>query len=146
MNIPVRQEDIDAATPRNSGHCMVALAIFAATGAKAQHISVDISAIRYSDPVSDERYIWHTPESVRQALIRFDQGLPLKPFSFRLGRPIQVIPRWLGGQKRAPRPSRSAKTKMQGSFVQKRGGQAPPNAGLSNRGRRRIYGAKLLTI
>jgi hypothetical protein len=81
--IQVTQQHIDTATPKNSGHCMIADALKAAFP-DAQSVAVDVQTIRWTDPAKSQRYIYLTPRSAQVALVRWDQGIVIEPFSFKL--------------------------------------------------------------
>lgn len=82
--IRVLQEHIDAATPKDSACCMIALAI--REQLKATRVSVDLRLIRYTLPDKELRYEAHTPDHAADYLLAFDYGdaAYLKPFEFRL--------------------------------------------------------------
>ena len=90
IDVEVTQEHIDTAIPSDSAHCMIADAIRAAVP-QAKKIAVDLQAIRFTDPEKGQRYVYFTPTIGQDALIAFDEGTPIKPFSFTLRSPIQVI-------------------------------------------------------
>jgi hypothetical protein len=48
------------------------------------HTAVDLQSIRMTDLAKGLRYIYLTPRMVQQALVAFDQGLRMRPFSFKL--------------------------------------------------------------
>lgn len=84
LTIPVEQKTIDSAQIANSNHCMIADAI-KLKAPHATHVAVDIQTIRFTDPARKLRYVYLTPRSVQEAIIRFDHGEKMKPFKFRLG-------------------------------------------------------------
>lgn len=90
ITIEVTQEDIDKATPKNSGHCIYANSLMRKYS-WAKRVSVDLATIRVSHPDKGLRYIWPTPRIGQIPLLDFDQGIPVKPFSFRLGRAAQIM-------------------------------------------------------
>ena len=64
-----------------------------AQAVKAAHpgvrrVSVDLQAIQFSDWERGLRFTYLTPRVVQVALLRMDQGEPVKPFAFSLGEPI----------------------------------------------------------
>ena len=80
----VTRELIDTAERGSSSHCMIADAIkLARPDVKA--ITVDLQAIRFSDPAKQRRYIYLTPRPAQIALINFDQGNHTEPFKFKIG-------------------------------------------------------------
>jgi hypothetical protein len=71
----------------------------------AQSVSVDLSTIRWTDPVRELRYIYLTPRRAQIALIDFDAGRVPKPFDVQLAGAAQVVrAMWhrTGGQRHAP--------------------------------------------
>jgi hypothetical protein len=86
--IHVTPEQIERATQRDSRHCMIAEAI-RQQYPDARKILVDLQTIRWSDDKRGKRYVFLTPERAAQALVAFDHGDELEPFSFAM-RPMQV--------------------------------------------------------
>lgn len=86
----ITQHIIDAAVPKDSGHCMVADALKAALP-EATSISVDLQTIRFSDPARGLRYIYLTPPDAQEALIMFDEGHKPSPFRCQVARAIQIV-------------------------------------------------------
>src|SRR5215472_5262411 len=79
----VTEELITTAIRGNSGWCMASEAVkIAAPWAK--NISSDLQTIRITDPRRGLRYVYLTPRITQTALILFDQGSALQPFSFTL--------------------------------------------------------------
>lgn len=85
--INVTQEDIDGATRGSSSHCMIAEAMKRGGG---KSVAVDIQTLRETDPAAKKRSVWLTPPVAQLALIAFDEGERMEPFSFTLSRPIQI--------------------------------------------------------
>jgi hypothetical protein len=54
-----------------------------------KQILVDLQTIRWTNPRTRKRYVALTPEAAGAALVAFDRGDPVEPFSFALD-PIQV--------------------------------------------------------
>jgi len=143
--IQVTQKHIDMATPRNSGHCMIADAVKAAFP-RAQSVAVDIQTIRWSDPAKRQRYVYLTPRSAQVALVRWDQGITTEPFSFKL-KGAQIIrvakPKAsTAGNTESPIPRRarlhsrhgeSSQTDHHASPPEVIGGRAPPRVSYNNR-------------
>lgn len=77
---------IERATQRDSRHCMIAEAI-QAENPHFKNISVDLSTIRWTNPRTRKRYIALTPEPAAAALVEFDQGRTVEPFTF----PVETI-------------------------------------------------------
>lgn len=83
--IDVQQNDIDTATPQNSGHCMIADAIKRQVP-EAHAVSVDLHTIRWTDKKKAIRYEYLTPRPAQIGLLQFDAGDPVEPFSFQIAR------------------------------------------------------------
>jgi hypothetical protein len=83
MKIEVTAENINQACKKDSRHCMIAEAI-ATQFPGVRNISVDMMNIRWSDPATGWRYIYMTPKPAQKALIHFDMGLDVQPFSFQV--------------------------------------------------------------
>jgi hypothetical protein len=88
VKIHVTPELIDRATYRDSRHCVVAEALQLARP-HFKNILVDLQTIRWTNLRTRKRYICLTPEIVGRALVDFDQGNLIHPFSVALD-PIQV--------------------------------------------------------
>lgn len=89
MRVTVSKEHIENGVEKNSQHCMIADAIKAACP-KAQYIMVDLQSIRFSDKSKKKRYVYMTPAIAQHNLIQFDQGNPVKPFTFSLTTPAKA--------------------------------------------------------
>lgn len=83
VTIEVTQEIVDASTRRDSSHCMIAEALQRAVP-KAQYISVDLATIRFTDMSAGRRYVYLTPRVAQEALLAFDQGEKIEPFTVRI--------------------------------------------------------------
>ena len=83
LYVPVTQEIIDSAVPRDSGYCMFAEAIKKCLPGITK-VAVDLQTIRFSDPDKRKRYCYLTPRICQVALVNFDQGTKPEPFIFRL--------------------------------------------------------------
>ncbi len=140
----VTAEIIKEAKKADSSYCMIAETIERARP-HAVAVTVDLQAIRYTDRKNGERYVWMTPPGAQKALIAFDQGEPVAPFTVSLRTPIQRVPIQKRGvssaSKKVTVPVKN--TNKRGEF-QIVGGQLPPVAVLSNRGRVRKFGLKQL--
>lgn len=97
MRIHISQELIDTAVRRDSRHCMIADGIKEAIPG-AQYILVDLQSIRYSMPGEQKRYLHLTPLKAQRALIEFDRGKKVKPFSFTLPPVFSSRPTGWAGQ------------------------------------------------
>lgn len=162
--LDVTPEIITNAVQRDSSHCVIADALKAAVPA-ARAITVDLQTIRFTDPASERRYVYFTPQGAQVVLVKFDQGIKPEPFLLKLGRPCQIaragtghpgrrkgsssttVKKAAGGQPK-PLPEGDAKkvtnVRRDGTPVVL-GGKLPPTAALSStRGRRRTFGLKSL--
>ncbi len=83
FQVTVDQDMIEAAKQRDSSHCMIAEAIKAAYP-EASMVAVDLQTIRFSDPKKGLRFTYLTPRQAQVALVQFDQGTDVTPFSVRL--------------------------------------------------------------
>lgn len=91
LKIQVTQAIIDRAEAKDSNHCMIADAIKAARP-DVKAVSVDMSTIRFTDPVKRQRYVYLTPPRAQLALVLFDQGEHAEPFEIQMRMPVQVVP------------------------------------------------------
>lgn len=153
IELNVTQEIINAAIPRDSGHCMFADAVRAALPF-ATGVSVDLQTIRYSDPATRKRYVYLTPGVAQSMLVAFDQGEreKIRPTRLRLSRPAQIV-HMRPSRSRAnrhdepahPRTRTIAPAEPNGAAPVVIGGDYPPTAALSStRGRRRTFGLRSL--
>ncbi len=86
--INVTQENIEESTRENSAKCMVASALKGnIAGCKKTH--VDMQTMRFTD-VHGIRRTYLTPAAVQAALVRYDAGDPVEPFSFNLPSAIHL--------------------------------------------------------
>lgn len=83
MKINVAKENIDRACAKNSHCCMIADAVRDRVK-WATFIEVDVQSIRFNDRKNGIRYIYLTPTEAQKAIVLFDQGIKVKPFSFHL--------------------------------------------------------------
>jgi hypothetical protein len=92
ISLQVEQHKIDNAQRKNSHCCMIADALKDALP-EAKFISVDLQSIRFS--IDKIRYFYFTPTIAQHALLKFDQGIKLKPleFTMRSGTIKKVEPR-----------------------------------------------------
>lgn len=107
MKIEVTKANVTTAKRRDSHSCMIADAIHDAADVK--YVLVDVQTIRFSDMKKRKRYTYLTPPGAQQAIIRFDQGKSVTPFTFSLGTPVKtravqhVITGKIGPKKKARR-------------------------------------------
>lgn len=100
MRINVEKATIATSKRRDSGHCMIADSLKSQTGGK--YVLVDLQTIRYSDLKKGKRYFYLTPPTAQKALLAFDQGKQVRPFTFALGSPVKVrkvMRKWTGDPK-----------------------------------------------
>lgn len=92
IRLQVEQHHIDNAQRKNSHCCMIADALKEALP-EAKFISVDLQSIRFS--IDKVRYFYFTPTIAQHALLKFDQGIKLRPleFTMRSGITKKVEPR-----------------------------------------------------
>jgi hypothetical protein len=83
VTVVLTQEKIDQAVRRDSQHCWISETI-AETIPNTANVETDTATIRWTDPDKGLRYIYLTPQEVRNAIYRFDEGLPIQAFSFHL--------------------------------------------------------------
>jgi len=148
-SIFVSQENIDFAIKKDSSHCMFADAI-KDNITSAQRPEVDIQTIRWSDPEAGYRYVYLTPSSVQEAIVKWDRGEKIEPFTYKLkSKEAQMFPlSSLSEEQKADKREYNAKRKLvvgkangQGreEVVGIVGGTPPPRV---PGGRRRIFGIK----
>jgi hypothetical protein len=99
--VDVTEAIIERACQADSSHCMIAEAIKEQLP-DVQHVAVDLQTIRYTRTGTGRRYIVLTPPSAQLAIIEFDQGRAVPPFSVTL-KPAQIV--------KSNRSKRSASTK-----------------------------------
>lgn len=136
LTLEVTQEIIDAAVPRDSGHCVIADAVKAAYPT-AKRIAVDLQTIRFTDPKKGLRYTFLTPRIGQLTIIKFDQGVRPEPFTTRL-RNGQVT---IGGSAR----SQTKKPLTEGQLAQRRRASAASRAKLG-KARLRSGGPEASTV
>jgi hypothetical protein len=83
VTITLTEEIIKESTQRDSKNCMVAETI-AATVPNASNVVVDAATIRWSDLDKGLRYVYITPNVVRDSILRFDLGMDIEPYAFVL--------------------------------------------------------------
>lgn len=156
LRVSVEQHHIDDSAQRDSRRCMIASAL------KEQHphfqkIIVDLATIRWTNPRTKRRYVCLTPERAALALVEFDQGRKVDPFSFGMNY-VQVTPTRaatedagadqlvIAGTER-PKRVRRGRKRLRGDGVIV-GGEPVPTGHLSNvqvsRNDYRVFGRRLL--
>lgn len=78
--VTVTQEHIANGSKSDCGHCPVALALLEATG--ADRVFVGYGAINTHNGDKVTCFMW--PRSVTRFVDKFDEGRPVKPFTFKL--------------------------------------------------------------
>lgn len=91
MKISISLEQILMAVRKNSHRCMIAEAIKEAEP-HARRIVVDLQSIRWTDDQAGVRYSFFTPPIAQEALLAFDQGEEVEPFTFELRSPASIRP------------------------------------------------------
>lgn len=109
MKITITAEDILLAVRKNSHRCMIADAIKRDVSG-ANRVVVDLQSIRWTDEKEGIRYFFFTPPVAQEALLAFDQGLPVQPFEFELRKPAQVRPQGFDDRLRTSRERREEDT------------------------------------
>lgn len=104
-NVQVKKENVERSCQRNSHCCMVADAI-RDRFPWARHIDVDIQTIRFNNRKEGKRYIYLTPPEVAKAIILFDQGVKVSPFSFKLQQAFLKVKTMRARHKKAVKTSR----------------------------------------
>lgn len=152
INVSITAEMIERAKQRDSSHCMIAEGIRLAIP-EARNVSVDLATMRFTDRTKGRRYLYLTPSSAQQALINFDQGNEVQPFTMRLQRAAQVLQagtvRTVDGKLKRPSQKQNGVTKTgrtsKANVPTRLGGTPPPNGALATtRGRIRAFGLRQL--
>jgi len=105
IKISVPEEVIAQSVQQDSRLCMIANSIQGRLP-WATHISVDVQSIRFNHRESRQRYIYLTPPEAQKALVLFDQGVKVKPFSFLLREANLRVHAMRAKHKRATKRSR----------------------------------------
>ena len=147
LPVDVTLEIIMTAVPANSGHCMISDAIKAAAlkkGWRTSKVMTDLQTVRFTDLEKGIRYICFTPFVAQKALLDFDAGLEVKPFSFRL-KPAQVL--YKNASKRRQKARVAVRARNDGGTTKgapvKHGGKAMPTLAL---GMRRGFGIRAMGV
>ena len=145
--IEVTQGLIDGAERSLSGRCMISDAV-RAKYPHLQRIITDLQSIRVSDPKTNTRRVYWTSRTCQQALVDFDDGLPVEPFAFRLGPVIQEVPMQSGSGSRKAKAEKTGRGSGSSNFSNtslpaKIGGRISPRpVALANQ--RRVHGVRSL--
>jgi len=84
FRVAVTQQHIETAVPRANHRCMIADAIVSSYKGNASYVQVEIGDIRFTDLERGLRFRYFVPKRAQAALLKFDRGLPVEPFSFFL--------------------------------------------------------------
>lgn len=150
LPVTVTKEIINAAVPKQSGHCMISDAVSAAAkrmGWRIGKVLTDLQTIRFTDLDKKRRIICWTPRLGQLKLLEFDHGVKPTPFSFRL-RAVQIIESKSRAKRSKTRQGNKPKlvVKKDGkggySHIVKQGGAAIPIA----IGQRREFGLHSLGV
>jgi hypothetical protein len=87
MKIRIDRTHIANAIKGDASHCMIAESI-REKFPQARWVLVDMQSIRWTDRVQGKRYKYLTPRLAQHALLKFDRGEPVQPFSIGLSAPI----------------------------------------------------------
>jgi len=155
--VPVVQEAIDRAIPKDSSGCVAAEAIKLFLPGM-RRVAVDIQTISFTDPERGLRYHYLTPRKVADMIVDFDQGtLPESGWSFRLqnGQVTTAGTRGAKAKKERTPAQQAATERMRAKLAQQKlvarvgngnvpevvGGKAPPQV-RGRFGKRREFGLR----
>ncbi len=137
VSVNITEPLIQRATQRDSRHCMIAEAIMAAQP-HYRNVTVDLATMRWTNPRTGKRYVALTPEAARQALVLFDQGQPIEPFTIALhaiqatANPKRTGERYADGKPKRTKVGRGQEQlRADGTIV---GGQPLPTGHLAGGG------------
>lgn len=108
MRINVTKDNITRACQKNSHCCMIADAVRDRLK-WATFIEVDVQSIRFNDRTKGIRYIYLTPTEAQKAIVLFDQGIKVSPFSFLLSQGFVKIKKMRARHAKAKKRSREYK-------------------------------------
>ena len=81
--VKVKADVIDNAVVADSHRCMIADAI-QQKFKWAKYIMVDLQSVRFSNTHTGRRFIYLTPPEAQKAILDFDRGNPVAPFTLNL--------------------------------------------------------------
>jgi len=87
MKINIKRIHIAGAIKGDAYHCMIAAAI-KEKFPKVRWVMADYQTIRWTDRERGMRYKYLTPLPAQRALLKFDRGEPVAPFTIGLSAPI----------------------------------------------------------
>ena len=90
LKVNVTEELIEHAIRHDSRSCMISNAI-KAERPDFKNVLTDLQTIRWTNPRTGKRYICLTPLSAGRALVDFDAGRKIEPFTLLL-KPAQITP------------------------------------------------------
>jgi hypothetical protein len=135
----ITRELITDAVQRQSAHCLIAEAIRQQVP-NACMVTVDMRTTRWSNPVTEERFVYLTPQLAQSIIIKFDQGIEIEPTEISMRNPVQIVRMRKGQPPRDPGEPRKrpvmARMRSDGVII---GGRLPR---IANMARLRRYGAK----
>src|SRR5262245_19379540 len=108
LKISVPKEVIESSVKKDSRLCMIANSIQGRIP-WARHISVDVQTIRFNNTKTRKRFVYLTPHEAQKALILFDHGVRVDPFSFHLRGSDLRVQDMRAKHKKAKRSSRTYK-------------------------------------
>jgi hypothetical protein len=111
IKLSITQELIADALQRDSAHCVIAEAIRQQVP-NACMVQVDMRTARWSNPLTEERFVYLTPDKAQEIIIRFDQGMEIKPVEITLRTPIQISKMRRGEHLRRRKPAKPRKQRV----------------------------------
>ena len=88
LKVNVSQAEIDMAVPSNSKHCMISDALKRHYGRRISNVVTDKEATAFTERKTGRRYKFALPPLARAALLQFDNGERVTPFTFCARNPI----------------------------------------------------------
>lgn len=136
LGVSVGQEEIDNAHRANSQKCMVHQSI-ERDYPTLKNIVVDKNQVRVTDPDRNVIYTFDMAPLAKAAILKWDAGEPVQPFSFKLRHPII--------RNRVKRSGAMRPPSSQDAAVKSLGAVRRPKTAASRAmaGRDRVFGAKL---
>jgi hypothetical protein len=87
--VTIPKSRIDTSIKQDSANCMVSDTL--PEQLPVIRVITDGKTIRMTHKVTGVRYVFHTPNAVIQYIADWDEGRDIEPFSFRLGKPAQIV-------------------------------------------------------
>lgn len=134
LKVKIDRDHIAKSIKSDAGHCMIAEAI-KEKFPEARWVLIDAQTIRWTNRNEGKRYKYLTPRAAQQALLKFDLGEPIAPFSITLASPIirGVHPL----TRRTPKKSSETKGKKKTSTARYKHKKTAPEAAAA-----RLYGLR----